>query len=106
MVGAAFYLHGEVLPSPNRSLSLPSNLRRTFTPRFEVRGLQPFRERSSALPRLLLRSLIVAGWVGCRRLSHGAGLVASALLEIAEHQHGQAQVQLLRTHTNIELPMI
>ena len=51
MVGAAFYLHGEVLPSPNRSLSLPSNLRKTFTPRFEVRGLQPFRERSSALPR-------------------------------------------------------
>ena len=63
--GAAFYLHGEVLPPPNPSLSLPNNLRRTFTPRFEVRGLQPFRERSNALlcvrlPSLIRRVVLVA----------------------------------------------
>ena len=43
-LGAGFYLHGEVLPSPRPSLTLPPRLYRTFTPRFATRGIQPFHD--------------------------------------------------------------
>jgi hypothetical protein len=44
ILGARFYLHGDVLPEPNVLLRFPAGLSRTFTPRFEVRGLQPFHD--------------------------------------------------------------
>ena len=43
-LGAGFYLHGEVLPPADPALRLPSALCRPFTPRFAVRGLQPFHD--------------------------------------------------------------
>ena len=43
-LGAGFYLSGEVLPPPNADLHLPTGLKKTFIPRFNVRGLQPFHD--------------------------------------------------------------
>jgi hypothetical protein len=42
--GARFYLHGDVLPDANASFALPTDLHETLTPRFAVRGLQPFHD--------------------------------------------------------------
>jgi hypothetical protein len=44
-LGARFHLHGDVLPAPNASLTLPEpGFSRTFIPRFSRRGLQPFHD--------------------------------------------------------------
>ena len=48
LLGVRYYLHGDVLPSqPNASLLTFANiapLSETYTPRFSVRGLQPFHD--------------------------------------------------------------
>ena len=44
-LGARFHLHGDVLPSPVANLVLPHpGFSQPFTPRFSVRGLQPFHD--------------------------------------------------------------
>lgn len=43
-MGVRFYLHGDVLPAAERTRSLPRGLHRTYSPRFSVRGLQPFHD--------------------------------------------------------------
>ena len=39
-----FYLHGDVAPPANSSLRFPRSLKRVLTPKFSVRGLQPFHD--------------------------------------------------------------
>lgn len=55
-LGARFYLHGDVLPAPNAALQLPLDLSRTFTPRFAVRGLNPFHDFGESSLQPLRRS--------------------------------------------------
>ena len=55
-LGARFYLHGDVLPPPTQRLALPPpGFSQPWTPRFSVRGLQPFHDfpvsGSSFFPR-------------------------------------------------------
>lgn len=42
--GVRFYLDGDVIPARVDSLLLPTGIHQLFTPRFEVRGLQPFHD--------------------------------------------------------------
>jgi hypothetical protein len=42
--GARFYLHGDVLPPPRATLTLGAISSLVLSPRFEVRGLQPFHD--------------------------------------------------------------
>jgi hypothetical protein len=49
LFGARFYVHGDVLPPPNPTLvtdvlSHHHHMSFTYTPRFDVRGLQPFHD--------------------------------------------------------------
>ena len=44
-LGARFTLNADILPEPDPALSLPpAGFSQTFTPRFSVRGLQPFHD--------------------------------------------------------------
>ena len=42
-LGARFFLHGDILPPPNPSLTIPA-VSTTFSPKFATRGLQPFHD--------------------------------------------------------------
>ena len=44
LLGARFYLHGDVLPYPNASLSFDGLNSRLASPRFMTRGIQPFHD--------------------------------------------------------------
>eukprot|EP00931_Biecheleriopsis_adriatica_P092982 TRINITY_DN66730_c0_g1_i1.p1 TRINITY_DN66730_c0_g1~~TRINITY_DN66730_c0_g1_i1.p1 ORF type:complete len:878 (-),score=119.34 TRINITY_DN66730_c0_g1_i1:50-2683(-) len=43
-LGIRFYLTGDVIPEAATNFTLPRVLHRTYTPRFAVRGLQPFHD--------------------------------------------------------------
>ena len=64
-LGARFFLHGDVLPEPNPALAIPTALSITFTPKFSIRGLQPFHDfpmgpsRAKSASRSLRRALLM-----------------------------------------------
>ena len=69
-LGARFYLHGDVLPPPTQRLALPPpGFSQPWTPRFSVRGLQPFHDfpvsGSSSFPRSLVVLLISTHSLDC-----------------------------------------